>query len=336
MNKEYLDQTGQVIVVLLLTMLGALVVGLVITQRSINDVTTSTQSDQSSRAFSAAEAGLEKVRLIQPTDLNVSLPITESQLGNESKARAFKISALPLRGQALEYPPIGRETVAQFWLVPPTNISAGAMSKWPKDVNKSIYEDLGYLAYKDPQVYVYWGNSDLATDAKRLDLDTPAIEVDVITKNVSANSYKSYRYFFDPLTTRNNGFTTPNCKTGETDSPSGSIFPDPINTTNSRSNPLPADRQFRCRAKVPPSSFSLATDEHLFLIRARILYSSAAQAVAVRPIDVNKQLPNQVEIYTSIGTAGQSQKTIQIFHQTNVASSFFDFALFSAGSITKK
>ena len=57
-----MKESGQIIIVLLLMMLVGLSIGLVVTQRSVTDVSVSTQSEQSQRAFSAAEAGIEKVR----------------------------------------------------------------------------------------------------------------------------------------------------------------------------------------------------------------------------------------------------------------------------------
>ena len=53
------SQSGQIVIILLLLMLVILSIGLAVTQRTITNVSTSSQTEQSSRAFSAAEAGLE-------------------------------------------------------------------------------------------------------------------------------------------------------------------------------------------------------------------------------------------------------------------------------------
>ena len=57
---ENMKEKGQIILILLLVMTVALGVGLTIVQRSLTDISTSTKVEQSSRAFSAAEAGIEK------------------------------------------------------------------------------------------------------------------------------------------------------------------------------------------------------------------------------------------------------------------------------------
>src|SRR3989339_1641784 len=53
-------QAGQVILILILVMAVALAIGISVIQRSLSDISTSSKVEQSSRAFSAAEAGIEK------------------------------------------------------------------------------------------------------------------------------------------------------------------------------------------------------------------------------------------------------------------------------------
>lgn len=58
--KRYLtDNKGQTIVILLLVMVVGLTIGLSMVNRSLTDIKISQQTEQSQRAFSAAEAGLE-------------------------------------------------------------------------------------------------------------------------------------------------------------------------------------------------------------------------------------------------------------------------------------
>lgn len=60
MGKSY-AQSGQMLLVVVLTMIVALTVGLSVVSRTLTDVRVSRQSDESGRAFQAAEAGIEKV-----------------------------------------------------------------------------------------------------------------------------------------------------------------------------------------------------------------------------------------------------------------------------------
>lgn len=60
MAKIIKDESGQTLVILLLVMVVTLAIGLSVATRSITDLRISTQTEQSSRAFSAAEAGIEE------------------------------------------------------------------------------------------------------------------------------------------------------------------------------------------------------------------------------------------------------------------------------------
>lgn len=285
------QQEGQVVIVLLLIMLVALSVGLVVTQRSINDVTTSTQTEQFSRAFSAAEAGIEKV-LNQNSTINLS----EVQLGNQSSAQAKVVNCLPRSGQALEYPPIGKETVAQFWLTNP-GVSGCTGS-----------------SYTGNTVTLYFGNDDLQDNSTQI----PAVEVAIVT--FDNGIYSTERRYIDPVTSRqiNNGFEPLNCN-GKTVA---------INSTNSIDDTI-QNRQFKCKVVL---TFRANTTP--VLVRVRIIYTDKSQRVALAPI-LGKSLPPQAAYYTSTGISGQSQKTLQVLKLYYVAPPFFDYSIFATGQVKK-
>src|SRR5687768_11168985 len=97
---------GQVILILLLVMTVGLAIGLSVIQRSLSDVTTASKIEQSSRAFSAAEAGIERALKGNCTDNNCV------NLNNSSQAvvqDSGSVPAIATNGNqqiALEYPPI--------------------------------------------------------------------------------------------------------------------------------------------------------------------------------------------------------------------------------------
>ncbi|MBI2011559.1 pilus assembly PilX N-terminal domain-containing protein [Candidatus Daviesbacteria bacterium] len=194
------NQKGQVVIILLLVMLVALTIGLSIVQNSINDIASSTKTEQSSRAFSAAEAGIEKALLTQTN-------VASFSLGNESSATVLVNNNLPLSNQGLEYPPIGKLDFAHFWLADPNNNLVGF--------------------YTDNSFTVYFGNCDLTTPTCLAVASKPAIEVNVITEQ--ASSYRSFKYYFDSQNLR----TPPNNFQLATCSNSGQS---PINTTTSSSS----------------------------------------------------------------------------------------------------
>lgn len=296
-----MKQNGQIVIILLLIMLVGLTVGLAITQRSVINVSNSNKTEESSRAFSVAEAGLEQA--LYSGSLN-SVSIPENQAG----ANVTSSPALPATGQPLEYPPIGKETTAQFWLADPNNNLACSGSNG---------------TYCPSSFDVYFGRFNPPTDPR--DSDTAAIEVTLISK--SATNYNITKYYFDPLTairTPSNGFSDPNnCLTSSpTPVDSG------INTSNSPDTTI-RDRYFRCKETVNYTG----TDTPIML-RIRILYSSQAQPIAVSP-PVGKSLPPQAVIFTSVGTAGVTQRKLQVFRLPYVVPFYFDYSIFSAGSINK-
>lgn len=208
-------ESGQIVVVLLLTILVGLSIGLVVTQRTITDVTTSTQTEQSSRAFSAAEAGLE--RALSGTD-NVQFDLTE----NNSSAKVEVNASLPNSGQALEYlKPIDKGTTAQFWLANP--------------------DDLTEVYPAGAALDLYFGNEN-----EPLDSDIPAIEVTMIYYQTGgAGRYVSSKRYFDSnqLSRGSQNGISEGCE------PINPL----INTTNSATDQ--PDRKFRCRvALTTPAS----------------------------------------------------------------------------------
>lgn len=292
-------QSGQVVVILLLLMLVALSIGLAVTQRSVTDVTTSTQSEQSSRAFSAAEAGIAKA-------LSGSVPTGSFSLDNSSSANFDTSAWLPIPGSSagIEYPAIGRERAAQFWFTNPDDPS---------------------ITYTGDKVWLYFGN-------ENADNDKPAVEVEIVM--LANNQFYSQTYYYDSDPSRagpaGNGFESVNC----TGNP---ILPVSISGNNRRFYcrvliPGPPTNAFP-NLGGSGNCYNPGVCQ-LILARVRLLYSNEDHRIAVAPFG-NAQLPQQVQIYNSTGIAGQSQKQIQAFRVKDVIPPWFNFAVFSINEIKK-
>lgn len=281
---QFINQSGQIAIVLLLTMLVALSIGLVVTQRSVTDVTTSTQSEQASRAFSAAEAGIERA-ISQGTTGLLQLPENDSQADVSFTPVAMSGS------DAFEFPAIFRDEIAQFWLADPNSALNPPAQVYPPGSN----------------FFIHFGEQS-ANPA-------PALEVTVVTFNTNFNTYNNSRYYFDPDGSRrsNNNFSS--CTTG-------------VSVTTTLSDGT--SKQFRCRATIPAAG----SGSRPIMARARILYSNNAQPLALQPAG-GANFPDQGRIYTSVGRAGESEQRLEVFQQTGVAPSMFDYVLFSGSNITK-
>lgn len=311
-----MKQKGQMLLILILIMTVALSIGLSIVQKSLVDVSTSSKVEQSSRAFSAAEAGIEKA-------LNSQGNAAQNLDNNSSIAAIDDTSISPpvktdgTQQDALQHPPMGKEEVAQFWLadyalIPP----APSPVPNPPPV---------FYNPPDKTIEVYWGNSTS---------DRPALEVTLVYYGTDAADlvdgatmkYRSRKWFLDDnraIRTAPNGF-------------------DQVTCTND--NPLLDDQgvitNYLCKEilgdNTPPSNLPLPSN--LMLMRARLSYNQNPQPVAIRASGTCGRacsVPPQSRTITSTGTSGETQRKVKLFQEFNVVPHYFDYAIFSAGPISK-
>lgn len=294
------NEAGQVILVLILVMTVALAIGISVIQRSISDISTASKGEQSSRAFSAAEAGIENKLSGGTGSVNFT--------GNSSTADVAGGDLIPCipgsspscpagRQAALEYPPLAKEETATVWLADP-NSSTNPPA----------------LGYTQNSLDVYWGSS--ATDKAALELTLVYYE---------SSQYKSKKWFLDNSSatrTSANNFDQVTC-TG--------------------SYPLAG---YQCRKTLGDSSGSnlywqtmnSALPAGLMLLRARLLYNTTSQPFAVQVVGTCGtacSLPPQQRKITSTGTAGTTQRKVRLHQIIKVVPSYFDYAIFSTGSINK-
>lgn len=300
-----MKEKGQVVVLLLLVMVVALAIGLSMISRSVLEVSTSRKSEDSSRAFSAAEAGIEKVIQANLNNLgNTPIGVGAFSLGNQASANiVIPDSALPRDTRALEYPPFGKESFAQFWLVNPNFVTT-------QNYNGNLF-------------YIYFGDPDISKYTSTVGgnpADQPAIEVNIISWDVTNNKYLAARQYFDsvsgslPVTGRPS-FTTCDQR---------SLVNIPTNDNTAVS--------FYCRVTV-----SITNTPNYFpvMVRVRVLYSNISHPVALGP-KIGLSLPKQVNIYQSKGTSGSVERTLEVFQQKAVMPQIYDYVLFSAKNLQKK
>lgn len=288
------NESGQVILALILIMTVALAIGLSVVQKSLVDVSTSTKVEESSRAFSAAEAGIEHA--LRGGSIN-SLPnLGDNNAQIKEVTGGDLIPAIPADNtpQApLEYPPLAKEEVAHVWLADPD----ADLPKCTKGGNPAT-------CYTHDSLDVYWGNPTAS--------DKAALELTVVSHDGS--KYVSNKFYLDnsAIAPRGNNFDT-----------SG------VNCTGSF--PAPLDK-YQCNKKA----LSLPSGS-LMLIRARLLYNTTSQPFAVQAVGTGAghYLPPQARIFTSTGVSGETQRKVRVFQIQKVVPPYFDYAIFSAGSISK-
>lgn len=296
-----MNQKGQIILILVLVMTVALAIGLSVVQRSLSDISTSSKVEQSSRAFSAAEAGIEKA--IQ-TNSAITSSIT---LDNNALIEEVTKNDIPAAGQALEYPPLAKEEMAQVWLANPVTLDP---------------------VYTDNKIDIYWGS------AQATDREQPALEIKVIYQH-SAGDYRILNYYTDPFDggRSSNNFPAPAAySVSGAGAFTGGCLGYSI-TTNFSPAGSSNDRPFQCRIRISGFPDSVSPRPKVILLRARFLYNSTSQPFAVKP--TSGSLPAQARLFTATGTSGGTQRKVQVFRLDKVVPPYFDYAIFSMGDINK-
>lgn len=169
-EKKSLNE-GQALLVVILVLVVALTIGLSIAVRTTTNLRTSSEDDNSERAFSAAEAGIEQALLS-----NSSVP--QTSLANRT---SYQTTVSTISG-------------GEFIL----NNGTTVLKDEPTDVWLSTYP--GYASPWSGNLIINWGAAtDTCTPAEANNTQA-ALEVIVITG--SAVNPRSTTYVFDPCSTR--------------------------------------------------------------------------------------------------------------------------------------
>ncbi|HUS59769.1 MAG TPA: hypothetical protein VMX76_00065 [Nevskiaceae bacterium] len=170
------SEFGQALLIVLLVMAVGLTMGLAVVSRSVTDIRISQQEEESARAFSAAEAGIEEA-LLENLAVGASLsgPVGEID---------YYVSSVE-QGGSPEYDFGGGKFLSgdtqTVWLV--GHDSDG-------NLNPSV-------TYTGSQIDLYWGSSDISLPGSGACSGNPlpALEASVI---YDSGGYKVARYALDP------------------------------------------------------------------------------------------------------------------------------------------
>lgn len=293
------NKNGQIVLGLILVMVVALGIGLSIVQKSLVDVSTATKIEQSSRSFSAAEAGIEKALRGGTCGAGcVNFP--------DSKANVIDTGLLPAipppftSQTASEYPALSKEEVAHAWLA---DYSSATNPPPP--------------FYKLNSLIVYWGSPSSAVN------DMPALEIKVVIYNVTAG-YTVIPFYLDAdsLRAAKNKFTdaSANCN-----KPS-------ITTT------FGPNRQFLCSSTLSgwASTDTLMLVRARFLYSANSQPFAVKSPSTCADVAAGCYLPPQARILVSTGISGETQRRVMLYQENKVIPFYFDYAIFSAGEVVKR
>lgn len=302
-----ISQTGQMVIVLLLITLVALAIALAISQRSLTDITSSNRLEQSSRAFSAAEGGIEIAKLNGPSAGEMLL--LEDRLGNQAKAKVTTRVAPTGNELFVYYSDIGKADFAHFWL--------------------SNQYTLAEVLRPNSSIDVYFGSITTPSGDSE-----PSIEINTIVWDTAgSNNFEARRWYFDPIASRRNsrGFSNP------------SNGPFSVSVRDYCTG-VTVTKNYRYRARIdlssaPSAGQTTTAGKRPIILRVRVIDSNFPQPIAIQPLNCGPggcRLPEQIVAYDATGTSGETQRRVCLVTQDKVVPYYFDFSIFATSPIIKR
>lgn len=313
---------GQALLLVMLAMAAVMTVVLSVASRSITDVAISTTEEDALRAFSAAEAGIEKSLLTgsggtgSPDSEDSSVSYT-ADISQESEGPSFKYPGVLKAGES-----------ATFWLVERT-LDGGFTCAGGSCFRGSRINDICWGSYPAST----YNSSDRPAVMLSVYYDWASSATGSLTQSGGADftNIKVARRGYDPDTTRNNSnhFFDTASGTCRIDDTNFAFHTGGINFLNSNSNA-------RDQLSLPgPSCWN--TPGCLVMIKVRMFYNSASrpEQVAVQMGGGNSNLPAQGSKIESTGIAGESTRKVNVFQSFSEPLSIFDAAAFSLSDFSK-
>lgn len=292
-------QSGQALLIILLVMAVVLTIALSVASRSVTDITISQKEEEASRAFSAAEAGVEQA-LLARTDATGNLPA-----GGTFNAQ---VTGLAQGGKTFVIPVLlnAGETVPVWFVAHEDDGSLTCTEEKP--------------CFTGSTVRVCWGEDGTSPSTSF----TPALELSVLyTENPGDYSKaRIARGAYDPNTVRrsDNSFS----------SQDGSCSLEGTNYAFSKTVNLNSDLGIPASATTRENGLQQA--------RLRLLYNTDRAHPVAFSVDFsgNGLLPGQGTKIESTGEAGEATRKIEVYQLFSDLPPVFDFGIFSgSGGLSK-
>ncbi len=296
-------QSGQALVLVLLSLAVVLTLVLFILSRSITDIAISSRQEESVRAFSAAEAGVERSLVI-----GVGSNSTIGDANYSSSVTSFAEGT-----QDFVYPiNLASGDTSTTWFVSHDDDGNAACGTGEPCFFSSTNSSSNLFK-------VCWGKPGTGSGTST----TPAIEMIIFYEDTpgDASTIKVARDVYDPNSgrTASNGFFAPDSGTC---SISGTSYAFQKTLTAQDLN-------------IPNSAFQ--SPNGLQFLRVRTFYNSDQN----HPLGVtvnfpgNSTLPSQGQSIVSTGVSGESNRRLEVFQGWPEVPSVFDYAVYSSVGLTK-
>ncbi len=291
------NESGQALVLVLLSLAVVLTLVLFVLARSVTDVAVSSRSEDAVRAFSAAEAGVEQALILGTGGT--------SQIGNATFTST--VTNFASGQQSLVYPiTLSPGETSTLWFM---NHSASGAPVC----------DATHPCFTGRNLQVCWGREGTSSSSST----TPAIELTIVYETTPGNpaTARIARAAFDPNSARTatNNFASS----------------DPGTCTIN-------GEVFAFQKTVDLSTLGIGAGTYntaggLNYARTRIFYNSDQNHDVGFNVALvgGSSLPTQGLQVDSSGTAGQSQRRLNVFQSWAEIPSDFDFAIYSPSGVSK-
>lgn len=292
--------SGQALLIVLLSMAVVLTIVLSVLARSITDVSISSQDEDSLRAFSAAEAGVERALII-------GAGIESTIIGDASYN--VNVSSVAEGQKEFNYPSsLFSGESAKIWFV-------------NHDEDGNLICSTEKPCFKGDTIKVCWGEEGSDSDSS----EAPAMELSVfyLSRTNDYSTAKIGRAAIDPNSVRRgeNSFSEPDN--------SG------ICTISGKNYQFQHTLVFDNLQIL--SDVYLSRRGQLQFMTVRSIYNTLKGNNIGISVDYlrNTVLPSQGNLVTSSGSSGKANRKVEVFQSYAEVPSIFDFTLFSPLGIIK-
>lgn len=298
------SESGQTVILLLLVMVIGLTIGLSVVTRSVLDVKLSSQSEESSRAFNAAEAGIEKALTLSDADWQSNPQGIQGNVGPDESLSHYSCTRAGQAANQTNYAfpySVEKDKVAQLYLADVSN--------------------LDQKSFSGTQMRILWGNLGTST------ANAPALEISLVFKDTADDSYSVAKFALDPNNSRTppNNFCTPSVCQETRISTFTTNNPETISTPDTTV-------RFQFGATLNVSDFNTGT-KFLQIGRFRLLYNdNTPHVLGVKSTDSPAQIfPSQGFVVDCLGSRDETntQRRVKVFENYPSLPDVFDYVLYN-------
>lgn len=294
------NKSGQALLIILLAMATLTTVVMSIVSRSISEVEITNREEESLRAFSAAEAGIEQALVTAAVGTSVSdnleVPTTQSNQTGISEYNA-DVSSFPAALNSFTYPVemLSGESVT-IWLV-------------SRDGN-TIFDCSSQPCYSGSSIQLCWGEDGIAATNPQ----APAVIVSFAFED-SGGDLAMTQLAYDPNSSRRSSNQFSSASTSPACTIDGVTY------------------SFQTTMDLNALGLPVGTPGRVKYMRVKSLYNtSTAQRIGVSSAN---NFPPQGKLVTSVGKSGNSTRKIEAYLLNPTIPSLFESAIYSPFGITK-